>query len=130
MIKNISRLIGCIVALCTIAMSSCSTPPAPARSQPQVLFQVAPEYPFEMRRDGIAGEVVVDFIVDEEGRPTDISVKKSSRIEFDKAAVIAVSKWRFKPATIDGKPVRTHLAVPLTFDPRETKPSQSPGPTR
>ena len=35
--------------------------------QPVARFQARPQYPFEMRRAGIAGEVVVDFIVDNNG---------------------------------------------------------------
>jgi hypothetical protein len=31
------------------------------------------------------------------------------------ASIVAVEKWRFKPAMKDGKPVETHMQVPLYF---------------
>lgn len=103
------------VSLSILTMTGCSTPSSQSKSQPQLISRVNPQYPFEMRRDGITGEVLVDFVVDMEGRPTQIAAVKSSRKEFEPAAVAAVAKWRFKPGMVDGKPVNTHLTVPIYF---------------
>jgi periplasmic protein TonB len=78
-------------------------------------FQARPQYPFEMRRAGIAGEVVVDFIVDTNGDVQNAYALRSSQREFEAAAVQAVSKWKFKPGRKGGRDVPTHMQVPIVF---------------
>lgn len=82
---------------------------------PTPRFQARPQYPFEMRRQGIAGEVVVDFIVDTQGEVRNAYVLRSSQREFEAAAVAAVSKWKFRPGRKDGRDVPTRLQVPIVF---------------
>src|SRR4051812_9269998 len=78
-------------------------------------FQARPQYPFEMRRAGISGEVVVDFIVDTNGDVQNAFALRSSQREFEAAAVQAVSKWKFKPGRKGGRDVPTHMQVPIVF---------------
>lgn len=78
-------------------------------------FQARPQYPFEMRRAGIAGEVVVDFIVDTRGDVHNAYAIRSSQREFEAAAVQAVSKWKFRPGRKGGRNVNTHMQVPIVF---------------
>jgi protein TonB len=78
-------------------------------------FQARPQYPFEMRRAGIAGEVVVDFIVDTAGDVQNAYAIRSSQREFEAAAVQAVTKWKFKPGRKGGRDVPTHMQVPIVF---------------
>lgn len=82
---------------------------------PTPKFQAKPQYPFEMRRAGIAGEVLVDFIVDSNGAVRNAFAAKSSQREFEAAAVTAVSKWTFKPGKKGGRAVNTHMQVPIVF---------------
>jgi periplasmic protein TonB len=83
--------------------------------QPVPRFQARPQYPFEMRRAGIAGEVVVDFLVDTNGDVQNAYAVRSSQREFEAAAVQAVSKWKFKPGRKSGRNVITHMQVPIVF---------------
>ena len=83
--------------------------------QPVPKFQARPQYPFEMRRAGIAGDVVVDFIVDTNGDVQNAYALRSSQREFEAAAVQAVSKWKFKPGRKGGRDVPTHMQVPIVF---------------
>ena len=83
--------------------------------QPVPRFQARPQYPFEMRRAGISGEVVVDFIVDTAGDVQNAYAIRSSQREFEAAAVQAVSKWKFKPGRKGGRDVPTHMQVPIVF---------------
>lgn len=83
--------------------------------QPVPRLQVRPTYPFEMRRAGISGEVVVDFIVDTNGDVQNAYAIRSSQREFEAAAVAAVSKWKFKPGRKGGRNVNTHMQVPIVF---------------
>lgn len=82
---------------------------------PQATIQVKPQYPFEMRRAGISGEVVVDFIVDTNGDVRNAYAASSTQRDFEQAAVTAVSKWKFRPGIRGGRPVNTHMQVPIVF---------------
>lgn len=82
---------------------------------PVAKFQARPQYPFEMRRSGVAGEVVVDFIVDSNGDVRNAYSARSSQREFESAAVQAVSKWKFRPGKKGGRAVNTHMQVPIVF---------------
>ncbi len=83
--------------------------------QPVARFQARPQYPFEMRRAGISGEVLVDFIVDTNGDVRNAFSAHSSQREFEPSAIQAVSKWKFKPGRKNGHAVYTHMQVPIVF---------------
>ncbi len=78
-------------------------------------FQARPQYPFEMRRSGVAGEVVVDFIVDTNGDVRNPYAARSTQREFEASAVQAVGKWKFRPGKKGGRSVNTHMQVPIVF---------------
>ncbi|GAB1488504.1 hypothetical protein MASR2M8_09490 [Opitutaceae bacterium] len=82
---------------------------------PQPRYQAQPQYPFEMRRAGIAGEVVVGFIVDSEGKTVEVHAVRSTQREFEAAAIQAVSKWTFRPGRKGGRAVNTRMQVPIVF---------------
>lgn len=83
--------------------------------QPQAVVQGDPIYPFEMRRAGISGQVVVNFIVDAQGNVQDAYAVSSTQREFEQAAVLAVSKWRFRPGQKGGHAVATRMQIPIVF---------------
>jgi periplasmic protein TonB len=98
----------CFVAAVPVALAETKEPPVPVRT-------VAPEYPGEMQREGISGVVTVRCTIDEHGGVTDAVVVKSSAGVFEKPAMDALSKWKFKPATLDGKAVATKAIIPIRF---------------
>jgi len=73
------------------------------------------EYPVIAQRAGIEGTVVVNVVIDEEGRPVGTDVVKSGGEALDKAAVAAVMKQRFKPGRQRNRPVRVVMAIPVHF---------------
>ena len=77
--------------------------------------QARPVYPVEMARAGLNGEAVVSFVVDTEGRVRNAKAEKSSRKEFEAAAVEALEKWSFSPGLKEGNKVNTRLSVPIVF---------------
>lgn len=83
--------------------------------RPVARVQGPPQYPFEMRRAGVTGEVVVDFIVDANGDVQNAYAIRSSQREFEQPAVQAVSKWKFKPGRKGGRNVPTRMQVPIVF---------------
>jgi protein TonB len=81
---------------------------------PRVLREPDPEYP-----PGQSGApvVVVQMIVETDGRPRDLNVLKSQGQAFDTAAIKAVRNWIFKPATCGGEALPTTVNVELSFRP-------------
>lgn len=80
----------------------------------QRVRDVEPEYPPAARAANQEGWVELEFTVRADGTVGDVVVLRSSPPEiFDRAAVNAVRKWRYRPVLRDGQPVdqRTRLRV-------------------
>lgn len=85
-------------------------PPTPVNKLP-------PTYPSSLLSKGVGGRVLVTCMVDAEGRVTGTSIKQSSgHPDLDKAAINAVNKWKFKPATKGGRKVKASCIVPFNFE--------------
>ncbi len=66
---------------------------------------VPPPYPAASRRLREEGDVRLSVHIDEAGRVTDVKlVRSSGSPRLDAAAIETVKKWRFKPATVEGRP--------------------------
>ena len=63
----------------------------------------------------IQGRVVLWIIVNTQGMPEQIKIKKSLDPGLDQSAVESVSHWRFAPATKDGQPVAAMINVEVNF---------------
>lgn len=83
--------------------------------KPVVLVAVPPAYPYELRKQGSSGQVVLDFVVSADGSVQDVEVRSATAPAFAASAVAAMRKWRFKPGIRDGKAVNCHLSMPLVF---------------
>jgi protein TonB len=83
---------------------------------PVVINRVEPDYPPDARRMHIGGRVVVRFLVKADG-----SVTKASIVEatpegvFERSALAAVNKWRFKPGRFKGSDVATWVLLPVEY---------------
>ncbi len=85
-------------------------------------------YPQECINEGIQGRVVVDFIIDKEGKVTDVTVVKSVDPLLDEEAVRIVSaspKW--KAGRVNGERVRTSMTIPIEFKLERTSEKRSFG---
>jgi len=74
------------------------------------------QYPPVAKNNGIRGTVLIEFVVEEDGRVTNAKVKVPLFPECDKEAVrgvMSMPKW--KPGKNMGKPVRCYYQVPVTF---------------
>ncbi len=83
--------------------------------RPEPVSTVQPAYPPDLRKAKIEGKVTVLCLVTAEGRVEDARVENSSRAEFEKPALEAIRKWRFRPGTKDGQAVGTYLRYPISF---------------
>ena len=78
-------------------------------------YRVQPEYPYELKRQGIEGEAVLEFIVNDKGDVLDVNVISSTHREFESPAVQGVQKWKFSPGRKGGKAVNTRMRIPVAF---------------
>jgi TonB family protein len=58
---------------------------------------------------------IVDLIVDEEGKPSDLKVTKSVGPAMDRNVLAAVSQFRFKPGTLDNQPTAVPVALEVVM---------------
>jgi TonB family protein len=87
----------------------------PGITRVKAVYQPNPEYSDRAARKKIQGNVLLSIIVTAEGTVRDPQVTRSLDKDLDKNAMECVKKWKFEPATKDGKPVATHVAVEVTF---------------
>jgi protein TonB len=67
----------------------------------------------------LKGTVALSFIVASDGQRLDIKVVKSLGNGLDEEAIAAVKRWKFQPATKDGKPVAVQINVEMNFHPSD-----------
>lgn len=96
--------------------------PAPTssdRATPQPLSTPAPRYPQEALRMGAGGTVRVRVTVAADGSVDRLELASGSgNRHLDRAAMEAVRRWRFQPATRGGQPVSAEVVVPISFTPQ------------
>jgi protein TonB len=70
------------------------------------MFRTQPNYPIVAQQRGLEGWVLLKYDVDTSGALSNIDVLDSEpRRIFDKEAVRALKKWKFKPAMTNGHPI-------------------------
>jgi TonB family protein len=82
---------------------------------PTVLRQDVPRVP-----PAIASQTrdhgILEIVIDEQGRVTSISVRNSVHVMFDPLLVAAAKDWRYRPATVDGVPVKFRKLVQIVVE--------------
>jgi len=81
---------------------------------PRVLSEVRPTYPKEAKERELEGTVVLDVLIDDQGKVRQVSVIEGESV-FRNEALIAMKKFLFKPARVDGKPVAVRIRYSLKF---------------
>lgn len=98
-------------------------PPAgPGASKSKVSLDrtIPPIYPRIARKSGWEGTVRIRVVVQPDGAPGSIQVRKSSGYPvLDEAAAEAVSEWRFIPAKDGNIPIQSIVEIPIHFDLRK-----------
>jgi TonB family protein len=78
----------------------------------QITRQIAPKYP--PRASG-GGDVQLTATIDEHGIVTDVESENSPDLLLSTAATAAVYQWRYSPATVNGKPVKSLARITIRF---------------
>jgi protein TonB len=91
--------------------------PGAGVNNPTVLWEEKPKYTSEAMRAKIQGVADVEAVINEQGLVVDVRIAKSLDKVFglDLEALQAARKWRFRPATFNGKPVQFKVIIQLEF---------------
>lgn len=89
----------------------------PGLFAPKTVRQVVPKYTSGAMRARIQGVVVVEAVVDVDGKVDRVRIKESLDQEYglDYAALDAARQWEFQPGTLDGKPAPVLITFTLEF---------------
>ena len=90
------------------------TAPAGLVTEPRKTRNVPPKYPPDAQRARIGGAVILEAVIDRNGRVEDLRVLRSVP-ELDRAAIEAVSQWEYTPTTVNGVAVPVIMTVTVTF---------------
>jgi TonB family protein len=80
--------------------------------------KVAPVYPESMRAAGLEGRVMLQALIDEAGNVGELEVLEAQPKDHEEviaSAIDAVSRWRYEPATHDGKPVAVYFTLVIQY---------------
>jgi len=82
--------------------------------QAKLIFSVSPVYPTLAKNQHVSGSVMIDALIDANGRVTTMKVVSGPPL-LQQAAMDALKQWKYQPASLDGKPVAMHLTVTIQF---------------
>lgn len=74
-----------------------------------------PRYTELARRARIEGSVIVQVIINRQGEVTSPNLLKGLSMGLDEEAIKAVKLWKFKPATLNGKPADVYFTLTVHF---------------
>lgn len=81
---------------------------------PRKVRDVKPAYPPEAEQAGIQGIVIIEILIDAEGRVAEAKVLRSIPA-LDGAALDAVKQWLYEPTLLNGQPVSIIMSVTVAF---------------
>lgn len=81
---------------------------------PRLVSSVLPLYPQIAQAAGVEGDVVVQASIDKNGNVMSTKVLSGPTM-LRQAAIDALSRWKYEPAQLDGKPVGTQMTVRIRF---------------
>ena len=74
------------------------------------------KYPKQIMEEGIQGRVTVSFIVEKDGRVSNVRLLRSVQLSLDKEAIRVVKSMpKWTPGKQNGKPVRVRFNLPVMF---------------
>jgi protein TonB len=81
---------------------------------PKLIKSNIPTYPALARTQRVSGDVQVDALVDTTGKVGDLKIL-SGPLLLQRAALDAITQWKYTPGMLDGVPTPMHVTVVLKF---------------
>lgn len=73
-------------------------------------------YPQRLKDAGVTGKVYIQFVVEKDGKITNVTVRRGANPELDKEALLLVKKMPdWVPGSVRGKKVRVKQTLPIVF---------------
>ena len=82
---------------------------------PVLVHRVEPDYPEMARKARLEGTSILQAVIGTNGEVENLKVLAPSHSALDASALDAVSRWRYRPATLNGRLVRVYLTVTVRF---------------
>jgi TonB family protein len=97
------------------ARASGPLPASRVTVQARALQRVAPAFPPDARAQEVSGHVDLEIVVDQSGSVASARVVRRAGYGFDEAALAAIGRFRFSPATLEGRPVAVRMPWRVEF---------------
>jgi TonB family protein len=82
----------------------------------KVLNKVTPAYPSAAKAAGIQGTVILHAVIGMDGKPLSLGISNAEiDPELARAALEAVSQWRYQPTLLNGKPIEVDTTIMVNF---------------
>jgi protein TonB len=107
------QVLGLLAVACSAVAQDAPKKVTQAEATSAVVSKVSPEYPEMARKLRLSGSVELEATVGENGSVSSIKIVSGNPV-LTRAASAALLKWKFKPFTENGTPVKA--IVPLSFD--------------
>jgi TonB family protein len=82
---------------------------------PQMIYSPNPKFTPQARKAKYGGVAIVSLIVDAQGNPQNVHMVNHLEMGLDEEALAAVTKYKFKAATLQGKPVPVVVNIEVNF---------------
>jgi TonB family protein len=82
----------------------------------RILRPVPPQYPYDAKENYIEGRVIVQFVVDTEGKVQEPEILEANPGGyFEASSLDAIMQYEFAPAIKDGIPVNSLVTLPIVY---------------
>ena len=82
---------------------------------PVPMEKVDPQYPQDAIRENVDGQVVLYAIIRKDGTVDSIQLVHGVDPRLDRNAMVALGRWKFRPASLNGVPVDVEAVVYIPF---------------
>ena len=82
---------------------------------PVVTHRVEPRYTELARRAGIQGVILIEATIDRQGNVVGARILRGLGGGLNEESIRKVEQWKFKPATLNGRPIAVYFNVTITF---------------
>jgi TonB family protein len=82
----------------------------------KLVNKVMPVYPASAKTAGVQGTVILHAVIGMDGRPLSLRVMNNHiDPELARAAIEAVSQWRYRPTLLNGEPIEIDTTIMVNF---------------